>query len=160
MSNHRVLKSILTVPGLALLVVGLSLFIANPTISRRQALQRVVTFTTEPDGRTRYSGTKADIEEALEQRRVINTSRIVKLQLGAALSMLGTVLLSLRLVMALAERRNKEDQAGLDPINASIHRTKVASRVCPECGEEIEEQFDACWHCGNTKDVSPLAGTQ
>ncbi len=28
--------------------------------------------------------------------------------------------------------------------------------VCPKCGEQIEDQFAACWNCGTTIDGSPI----
>jgi hypothetical protein len=28
--------------------------------------------------------------------------------------------------------------------------------VCTKCGEQIEEQFAACWNCGTTIDGSPI----
>ncbi len=31
--------------------------------------------------------------------------------------------------------------------------------VCPKCGEELDDQFDACWKCANRGvEISPTAG--
>jgi hypothetical protein len=147
-------------PGSALFLVGLSLFLANPPISQREALQDVVRLAPGSDGRTRHSSRKADMEEALKQVRATNASRTRKQQLGAALAMWGVVLLSLRLGMALVARRNSEDDADPGLMGGSLHETRVAGWICPECGEKIEEQFDACWNCFGTRDGSSPAEIQ
>jgi hypothetical protein len=66
---------------------------------------------------------------------------------------------------------NESDVAAAEPIVDEYARRRMQNVVegsspprptwkCPRCGEEIEEQFTACWHCNTMRpaagDVAPV----
>lgn len=55
-------------------------------------------------------------------------------------------------------RRRDRADAALEVGNRLNERDPIPARPtwkCPNCGEAVEEQFTACWHCGHAR---PAAG--
>lgn len=53
----------------------------------------------------------------------------------------------------LDDNRYAEAKAIIDNVSSDLLLQAKKPWKCPECGEELEGQFDVCWKCGHSKSV-------
>ena len=102
-------KSILTVFGLALLLIGGTLYVTSPAISENDAIQSASRLTKAPNGEAMYEITDVEIRGAYHQRASTNAARANKRQIGAVLAIPGASLLIVGL--AMGRQRGKTVEA-------------------------------------------------
>ncbi len=81
------------VVGLALTVVGGLLYISNPPISEKEAIDKAARTTVGPKGQKMHEITDVEIHQAMAQRQTANATREGRTQAGEAMAVAGRVLL-------------------------------------------------------------------
>ena len=105
-------KSMFIVVGLALLLVGAGLYLANPPISEDDAIQGAARTTRGDHGQQMYTITDGEIRTALRQRQEANAGRGDKRQIGAVLAIPGAILVVIGLATATAAQERSDAQQG------------------------------------------------
>jgi hypothetical protein len=107
-------KSLLTVVGLALALVGVGLYISSPAVSENDAIRQATRVTTGADGQKMYTVSSGEVHGALQQSQETNARRADKRQTGGVLALSGVVLLLLGMGGQLMSSKGTtaEQQAG------------------------------------------------